>query len=62
MGSRKVVVKPTAAESISVVAWYIESFGLIDTAEKFADDAKNPNVQLQVINAFLTKRSIPLSL
>ncbi len=38
MGLRKVVVKQGAAEKIAAIAWYIESFGLIETAEKFADD------------------------
>jgi hypothetical protein len=37
MGSRKVIVKQTAAESISAIAWYIESQGLIVTAERFVD-------------------------
>ena len=38
MGSRKVVVKQTAAESIAAIAWYIESKGLIATADKFIDN------------------------
>ena len=38
MGRRKVTVKETTAGSIAGVAWYIESKGLIATAEKFADD------------------------
>ena len=37
MGQRKVVVKQTAAESIAAIAWFIESKGLIATAEKFTD-------------------------
>lgn len=37
MGSRKVTVKKSAAESIASVALYIESKGMIATAEKFAD-------------------------
>ena len=37
MGSRKVIVKRTAAESIAAFAWYIESKGMIATAEKFSD-------------------------
>ena len=41
MGSRKVTVKQSAAESIAAIAWYIESKGLIATADKFADDAYN---------------------
>ena len=38
MGRREVIVKETAADSIAEVAWYIESKGLITTAENFADD------------------------
>lgn len=38
MGSRKVVVKQSAAENIAAIAWYIESRGMLATAEKFADD------------------------
>jgi hypothetical protein len=38
MGNRKVVVKESAAESIAAIAWYIESKGLVATADKFADD------------------------
>ena len=38
MGRRKITVKETVAISIAEVAWYIESKGLIATAEKFADD------------------------
>jgi plasmid stabilization system protein ParE len=37
MGYRKVVVKQTAAQSIAAIAWYIESKGMITTAEKFSD-------------------------
>ena len=39
MGFRKVVVKQSAAESIAEISWYLESEGLLATAEKFADDA-----------------------
>lgn len=38
MGNRKVIVKQTAADNIAAIAWYIESKGLIATANKFADD------------------------
>ena len=38
MGSRKITVKQSAAESIAAISWYIESMGLLVTAEKFADD------------------------
>lgn len=37
MGGRKVVVKESTAEAIAAIAWYIESKGLIATADKFAD-------------------------
>jgi hypothetical protein len=38
MGIRKVVVKETAAENIAAIAWFIESKGLIATADKFTDN------------------------
>ncbi len=38
MGSRKVIIKQSVADSIASIAWFIESKGLITTAEKFADD------------------------
>ena len=38
MGRRKIVVKQEAAENIAAIAWYIESQGMLATAEKFADD------------------------
>lgn len=37
MGKRKVIIKETVADSIAEVAWFIESKGLIATAEDFAD-------------------------
>lgn len=33
MGRRKINVKQSAAESIAAIAWYIESKGLLATAE-----------------------------
>lgn len=39
MGRRKVTVKQSAADSIASIAWFIESKGMIATADKFADDA-----------------------
>ncbi|MGF7079342.1 hypothetical protein [Mucilaginibacter sp. UYCu711] len=39
MGFRKVAIKESAAESIAGISWYLESEGLLATAEKFADDA-----------------------
>lgn len=37
MGSRKIKVRQTAAQSIAEVAWFIESKGLYATAEKFSE-------------------------
>ncbi len=39
MGSRKVSIKQSAAESIAAIAWFIESKGMIATANKFTDAA-----------------------
>jgi hypothetical protein len=39
MGFRKVVVKQSAADNIAAIAWYIESKGMLATAEKFVDAA-----------------------
>jgi|SRR5690348_10701032 hypothetical protein len=39
MGRRKVIVKQNAADNIAAIAWFIESKGLIETANKFTDDA-----------------------
>jgi hypothetical protein len=39
MGFRKVVIRQSAAESIAEISWYLESEGLLATAEKFTDDA-----------------------
>ncbi len=41
MGSRKVTVKQSVAEAIASIAWFIESKGMVATAEKFADDIYN---------------------
>ena len=37
MGSRKVTIKESVADNIAEIAWFIESKGLIQTAEKFSD-------------------------
>jgi uncharacterized alkaline shock family protein YloU len=37
VGRRKVTIKQSVAENIAAIAWYIESKGLVVTAEKFAD-------------------------
>ncbi len=39
MGKRKVIIPESVVESIAAIAWYIESKGLIATAEKFSDNA-----------------------
>mgnify|MGYP000906178003 CR=1 FL=1 len=39
MGKRKVTVKKSVADSIAEIAWFIESKGLLATAEKFSDEA-----------------------
>ncbi|HWB63677.1 MAG TPA: hypothetical protein VG603_09225 [Chitinophagales bacterium] len=41
MGKRKITVKKQAAESIAQIAWFIESKGLLATAENFSDEAYN---------------------
>ncbi|HMJ47018.1 MAG TPA: hypothetical protein VK498_06785 [Ferruginibacter sp.] len=38
MGYRKVTVKKSTAEHIAAIAWYIESKGMVATAERFSDD------------------------
>ena len=38
MGRRKIKVRQVAAESIASIALYIESKGMLATAEKFTDD------------------------
>lgn len=37
MGRRKISIKQSAADSISAIAWFIESKGLVTTAEKYID-------------------------
>jgi hypothetical protein len=37
MGGRKIVVKESAADNIAAIAWYIESKGMVVTADKFVD-------------------------
>ncbi len=39
MGRRKITVKQSAADAIATIAWFVESKGMIATAEKFSDDA-----------------------
>ena len=37
MGIRKISVRQSVADNISSVAWFIESKGMVKTAEKFVD-------------------------
>jgi len=39
MGFRKIIIRQSAADSIAGISWYLESEGLLATAEKFTDDA-----------------------
>jgi len=39
VGCRKVIIKESVSESIAEIAWFIESKGLVATAELFADNA-----------------------
>lgn len=46
MGSRKITVKLSAAENIAAIAWFIESKGMIATANKFTDAAYDYFIKL----------------
>lgn len=37
MGFREVIVKRSAADNVAAVSWYIESKGMLATAERFTD-------------------------
>jgi len=37
MGGRKITIRESVADSIAEAAWFIESKGLVATAEKFSD-------------------------
>lgn len=39
MGKRKIIVKQSVADSIARISWFIESKGMVKTAEKFSDSA-----------------------
>jgi len=41
MGQRRIIVKESDAFSIAQIAWFIESKGMVKTAEKFSDDVYN---------------------
>jgi hypothetical protein len=38
MGIRKLIIRESVADSIADVAWFIESKGMVKTAEKFANE------------------------
>ena len=46
MAQRKITVKKSAAESIAAIANFIESKGMLATAEKFSDDVYDFFIQL----------------
>ncbi len=46
MGSRKIIVKQSAVDNIAAIAWFIESKGMLATAEKFSDDAYDYIIRL----------------
>jgi hypothetical protein len=46
MGRRKIVIKQSVADSIAAIAWYIESKGLIATADKFIDNVYDYFIKL----------------
>ena len=46
MGSRKITVKQSAADNIAAIAWFIESKGMIATANKFTDAAYDYFIKL----------------
>lgn len=46
MGSRKIKVKQSAAESVAAIALFIESKGMAATAEKFSDEVYDFFVKL----------------
>lgn len=46
MGRRKIIVKQTAADNIAAIAWFIESKGMIVTADKFTDDVYDAFLKL----------------
>jgi hypothetical protein len=46
VGQREIIIKESVADSIAEIAWYIESKGMVATAEKFADDLYNFFIKL----------------
>lgn len=55
MGHRKIIIKHAAAENIAAIAWFIESKGLLVTADKFTD-----NIYDHFIRMADTRKSYPL--
>ncbi len=55
MGRRKIIIKQAAADNIAAIAWFIESKGMIATADKFADDVYDFFIKVGD-----TRRSYPL--
>ncbi|TAN16312.1 MAG: hypothetical protein EPN37_08485 [Chitinophagaceae bacterium] len=55
MGVRKITVKQSVAETIATIALYIESKGMVATAEKFSD-----NVYDYFIKLADSKKSYPI--
>jgi len=39
MGVRQINIRESAAKSIAEISWYLESEGLLATAEKFTEEA-----------------------
>jgi hypothetical protein len=39
MGKRKIIIIESAIVAVAEISWFIESMGLIQTADKFIDDA-----------------------
>jgi len=46
VGGREIIIKQSVADSIAEAAWFIESKGLIATADKFADSVYNFFIKL----------------
>jgi hypothetical protein len=38
MGIRKIIIRQSVAKNIAAIAWYIESKGMLATANKFTDN------------------------
>ena len=59
MGSRKIRIEPAAAENIAAIALYIESKGLLATAEKFADARKSYHLCKEPVRLALGYKCLP---